>query len=120
MKYLRQLSIILAVTFLGELLRYLLPLPVPAGIYGMVLMFISLMTGIVKTDQIKETAGFLTEIMTVMFIPSAAGLIDNLDVMRPMFLPIVLMILFSTPLVIAVTGRTAQYLIRKKGVRGDE
>ena len=34
MKYLKQLVIILLFSFLGELLQELLPLPVPAAIYG--------------------------------------------------------------------------------------
>ena len=34
MKYLRQFMIILLFSFLGELLKYVLPFPVPASIYG--------------------------------------------------------------------------------------
>ena len=40
MKYIKQLAIILAVTAVGEILKYLLPLPVPASIYGLVLMLV--------------------------------------------------------------------------------
>ena len=38
MKYLRQFCIILLVSALGEGLHILLPLPVPASVYGLVLM----------------------------------------------------------------------------------
>jgi len=63
MKYIRQLGIILLVSFLGELLHYLLPLPVPASIYGIVLLFAALETRLLKADAIRETSSFLLEIM---------------------------------------------------------
>ena len=48
MKYVKEIMWIIAFTFLGELLNTLLPLPVPAGVYGMILLLIALVTGIVK------------------------------------------------------------------------
>ena len=56
MKYVKQFVIIIAISFIGEFLKYLLPLPVPASIYGMVLMFVALLTGILKLDDVKDTA----------------------------------------------------------------
>ena len=58
MKYLKQFGIILFVSLLGELLRMLIPLPIPASVYGLVLMLILLMTGIIKLQQIKEVCFF--------------------------------------------------------------
>ena len=54
----------------------MLPLPVPASVYGLVLMLAALMTGIIKVGQVEETADFLIEIMPVMFVP--AGVAANL------------------------------------------
>ena len=48
MKYIRQMTIILSVTCVAEILKYFIPLPIPASIYGLVLMFLLLVTGIVK------------------------------------------------------------------------
>ena len=45
MKYLRQFGLILLFSFLGEALRALIPLPVPASIYGMALLFLALAAG---------------------------------------------------------------------------
>ena len=53
MKYLKQFLIILAISLLGEVLKELLPLPIPASIYGMVFLFILLLTGVIKLDQVK-------------------------------------------------------------------
>ena len=68
MKYLRQFLLILFISFLGELLKYFLPLPIPASIYGMVILFIGLLSGIIKLDAVKDVGKFLIEIMPVMFI----------------------------------------------------
>ena len=73
MKFLRQFMIILLLSFLGEVLKMFIPLPIPASVYGLVLMLVCLMTGVLKTSQVKDAAFFLIEIMPVMFIPAAAG-----------------------------------------------
>lgn len=70
MKYLIQFLIILAISFAGEVLHIVLPLPVPASIYGMVLLFVLLLTGALKVNQVKDVGKFLIEIMPVMFIPA--------------------------------------------------
>ena len=72
MKFLRQFMIILLLSFLGEVLKMFIPLPIPASVYGLVLMLLCLVTGILKASQVKEAAFFLIEIMPVMFIPAAA------------------------------------------------
>ena len=43
MKYVRQIGIILGITLAGEFLNQILPLPVPAGVYGLFLMLAALM-----------------------------------------------------------------------------
>ena len=113
MRYLRQLCIILAITCAAELLRYFLPLPVPASIYGLVLMFGLLCSGVLKLEHVKETAGFLIEIMPVMFIPAAAGLINTWDVLQPILVPVLLAVFLVTVLVIAATGQAAQFISKK-------
>lgn len=78
MKLIKQFIYIIAFTFIGELLHFLIPLPIPASIYGIVLLFIALMKKWVKVSDIRETSTFLIAIMPVMFIPAAVGLIDSL------------------------------------------
>lgn len=113
MKYLRQFCIILLLSFLGEGLHIILPLPIPASVYGLVLMLAALWTGILKTHQVKETAGFLIEIMPVMFIPAAAGLLNSWGVLKPVFVPVAVITAVTTIFVMAVTGLVTQGIIRK-------
>ena len=74
MKYVRQFWIILLISAMGEGLHVLIPLPVPASVYGLVIMLSALGTHIIKLEQVKEAAEFLIEIMPVMFIPAGVGL----------------------------------------------
>ena len=114
MKYLKQFGIILFVSLLGELLRMLIPLPIPASVYGLVLMLILLMIGIIKLQQIKEVSAFLIEIMPVMFIPAGVGLLESWPSLRPVWTPVVFISVATTIIVMAVTGRVAQRIIGKE------
>ena len=112
MKYVRQFCIILLVSFVGEVLYKLLPFPVPASVYGLILMLAALMIGLLKTEQVKETAAFLVEIMPVMFIPAGVGLMSSWGVLRPVFVPFAIITILTTVIVMAVTGRVTQAVIR--------
>ena len=112
MKYLRQFCIILLISALGEGLHILLPLPVPASVYGLVLMLGALTSGILKLEQVEDAADFLVEIMPVMFIPAAVGLLNAWDVLRPVVVPVVVVTVATTVLVMGVTGQVTQRVIR--------
>ena len=114
MKYLRQFCIILLVSFLGEMLHSLIPLPVPASVYGLVLMLTALCTGILKQEQVGAAADFLIEIMPVMFIPAAVGLLDAWPVLKPVCLPVILITLITTVIAMAVTGQVTQRMILRR------
>ena len=117
MKFLRQFMIILLLSFLGEVLKMFIPLPIPASVYGLVLMLLCLVTGILKTSQVKEAAFFMIEIMPVMFIPAAAGLIDSWKVLQPLLLPILVITVVITIFVMVVTGKIAQMIAQKRGIK---
>lgn len=119
MKFLRQFMIILLLSFLGEVLKMFIPLPIPASVYGLVLMLVCLMTGVLKISQVKDAAFFLIEIMPVMFIPAAAGLIDSWGVLRPLIVPIMIITVVITVFVMAVTGRVAQMIAQKRGIKNE-
>lgn len=119
MKFLRQFMIILLFSFLGEVLKMFIPLPIPASVYGLVLMLVCLMTGVLKTSQVKDAAFFLIEIMPVMFIPAAAGLIDSWKVLQPLLLPILVITVVITVFVMVITGKVAQMIAQKRGIKNE-
>ena len=119
MKYIKQFFIIVAISCLGELLSRLIPAPIPAGIYGIILLFLGLLTKKIPLDAVKETAHFLVEIMPIMFIPAAVGLIDSWELIRSSWLKYIVIIVVTTVAVMAVAGRVTQHFA-KKGGSGNE
>ncbi len=114
MKYVKEFTIILGITLVGEWLKYILPMPVPAGVYGLFLLLFLLCTGIVKLEQIETTGNFLLEIMSVMFVPAAVGLIESYEQIRPVLIPLICICSISTIIVMAVTGKAADWMIRRR------
>lgn len=114
MKYIRQFGIIIVISLIGEVLNYVIPLPIPSSIYGLVVMFICLRFNIVKIADIKETSVFLIEIMPLMFIPAAVGIIDSWGVISPNVIKYGIITVVSTVLVMAVSGRITQWVINHK------
>lgn len=113
MKYLKQFGIILLISFIGEILHELLPLPVPASIYGIVLLFLCLEFKVIPVSSVKEASGFLIEIMPIMFIPAAVGLIDSWQTIREALVSYAVITAVSTVAVMAVSGRAVQAVMRR-------
>lgn len=115
MRFVFQFLIIMVFAFLGELLHHFIPLPIPASIYGIVLLFFALETKILKVSDIKETSSFLIAIMPLMFLPPAVGVIESWNLLRESWVPYVVVTLISTVVVMGVSGRVTQGIIRKGG-----
>ena len=114
MKLLKQFFWIIVFSFLGEVLYALIPLPIPASIYGLLMIFFALRIGILKLEQVKGAADFLIEIMPVLFIPAAVGLMDYWNVLKPIWLPVVVIIIVTTIFVFVVSGKATQWMIRRE------
>ena len=113
MKLIREVLWIIFFTFVGEILNASLPLPVPAGVYGLILMLIFLMRGIIRLDEVEQAGNFLLETMSIMFLPAAVGIMTVSKLLLPVLFPYMVIILFSTFLVMAVTGLSAEFILRK-------
>ena len=120
MRYLYQFARIMAFCFLGEILHEVLPLPIPASIYGLILLLAALKTGLVKLEQVKEVGNFLTGIFPLLFVPAAVGVMELWGELGEMMIPILLAIVPVTILVLASAGRTTQSFSRKKQNRCGE
>jgi len=118
LNYLKQFGIILAVSFVGEILNFLIPLPIPASIYGILLLFFALQFRVVKLEWVRDAGKFLIAIMPVMFIPAAVGLIDAWEVLRPALIPYVSIMILTTAIVMAASGCATQAVIRLKEKKG--
>lgn len=114
MKYMKQLGIIFAVTCVGEVLKYLIPLPIPASIYGLVIMLILLISRKLKLEQVQDVADFLIEIMPMMFIPAAVGLLVSWKQLQSMLMPALVVTFISTVVVMGVTGKVSDFLTKER------
>lgn len=114
MKYLTQFLRILAFTLAGELLQRLVPLPIPASVYGLVLLFGALNTGLVKLEQVKDAGGFLISILPILFVSPAVGILDNWEAIRGALIPILALTLLSTVLTFGIAGHATQAMMGKE------
>ena len=114
LKLFKQFTIIIFLSFLGEVLHTLIPFPIPASIYGIMLLFFLLERNVLRIDDVREVSDFLIFIMPLLFIPSAVGLIDVLDELRASLTAYVIIIISVTLIVMVVTGRITQWFLRNQ------
>lgn len=123
MKLFRQFTIILVISLIGEALHYLIPLPVPASIYGLLLMLAGLCTKLIPVDSVKAASYFLIEIMPMMFIPASVGLMETWGLLRPILIPFLVITPVSTIAVMVSSGKITQLLMkshkRKKDTKNE-
>lgn len=112
MKYLKQFLIILLISLIGEGMHYFIPLPVPASIYGMAILFVGLVTKIIPLDSVKDAGKLMIEIMPVMFIPAGVGLMASFGVLKPMIIPFCVVLIVTVVTVIIITGHVSQFIIK--------
>ena len=115
MKYLSQFLIIMGFTLAGEALQRVVPLPIPASVYGIVLLFGALSLKIVKVEQVKDAGGFLTSILPLLFVPPAVSILENWGMIKGSLVPILLLVLASTVITFGISGKLTQVLMQKGG-----
>ena len=118
-KYIFQFARITAFCLAGEVLAAVLPLPIPASVYGLLLLAAALKFGVLKLDQVRETGLFLTGIFPLLFVPAAAGVMELWAEMGEMLLPILVAIIPVTVLVMVSAGKTTQALTGRKKKEAD-
>lgn len=120
MKYIFQLMIILAVSFAGEVLHAVIPLPVPASVYGLIILLILLMTKLVKLSQVETTANYMISIMPLFFIEPSVALMTSFGIVKGSVIPLCIASFLSFASVVIVTGLTSQMVIRIKRKRENQ
>lgn len=114
MNYMFQLAIIFGISFVGELLNALLPLPVPASVYGLVILFVLLCTKIVKLEQVEKVSDYLMAIMPLFFIEPTVGIMNSYGLVKGNIIALFVACFLSYAAVVAVTGLVSQSIIRRK------
>lgn len=122
MRFIKQITVIMGVSFLAELMEILIPLPIAASMYGLVLMLLGLATKVIPLEKVEGAADFLIEIMPLLFVPPTVSVIANVDALKSILIPLLVICITTTILIMAVTGRVAQGIMRsgKKEGEGNE
>ncbi len=124
MRYLRQFLWIIGFTLAGEALHAWVPLPVPAAVWGLVLLFVALESGKLRLDSVQQCGQFMLGLMPLLFIAPAVGLIDSWPMLARVWPAVLAIILASTLVVFGVSGWVTQRLLdradrsRKEGLDG--
>lgn len=96
--------LILLYLFLGETCSYFIGGMVPGSVLGMLLLFASLTLGIVKAEDVRGVANFLTRNMALFFVPASIGVMTSWNMISANLLPLVVISVSTTMLVIAVVA----------------
>lgn len=119
MKFAKEICIIFGFTMAGEIFNNILPLPVPAGVYGLFLLLGALCLKLIKLEDLEATGNFLLDTMPMMFIPVSVGLIRSVEEIKSFWFPFTVISVVSTLLVMIVTGKVSESVI-KKSQKGEE
>ncbi len=114
MKFIKQLAIILTISLIAELMEELIPLPIAASIYGLVLMLVGLMTRIIPLKAVEGVADYLVDIMAILFVPATVGVMTSVEALKEMLVPLVVISVVTTLIIMAVTGKTTQAILEKE------
>jgi len=98
--------------FVGEVLEYLIPLPIAGSIYGLVLLFLALVTGVVKLAWVEDVASWLHSIMGLFFIAPAVAVIDIWGDISNIWWQLVLLLIIAYVVTMITTGVTADRMIK--------
>lgn len=118
MQYVSQIAIIFSISFAGEMLNRLLPLPIPGSIYGLVIMLVCLMLGVVKVEKIKAVSDWFISLMPIMFVGPIVGLMDSFDSYKNYIIPLFVISIVTTFITMAAAGLSSQRLMRIQQKRG--
>ena len=112
MQYVKQFMIIIVFSLVGQALEALIPLPVPASIYGLVLLFLALLTGAVKLEKVKDTANFLISVMPVLLIAPAVKVLEYWGIIAPNAGAILVITVFTTGAIFGISGLVTKWIMR--------
>lgn len=113
LKIFRQSIIILSIYFLGEFISKGLSLPIPGNILGMIILFLALISGVLKLEKIQEVANFFIDHLAFFFIPAGVGLMTAYGQISGSALEIIMICVITTIIVMAVTGVIVQFLSQR-------
>ena len=120
MNIMGELALIFGICLVGEGVAALLPVAFPASVISMVLLMVLLLTGVVKDRHIQTASHFLVANMAFFFLPSFVGLLEHKELLKSQLVPLLLIIVLTTPVVYLITGWTVRLLMLRHRNRKED
>ena len=118
MKYLQQFLLLMMFVFAGEAVHAGVPLPIPASIWGLLLLLGALLSGAIKLPQIEDISNFFLAVIPVLFVVPAVGVLEIFGDIAEIW-PMMLVVIALTYLAaMASTGWLADFMIWQKDRKG--
>ena len=111
MKMILQIGVVLGICLLGEGISLLLPIPFPGSVIAIVLLFLLLLSRVLRPDHIRQKSDFLLQNMAFFFIPAGVVIMEYAEELLPFLLPLLLICLITTILTFAASALTATLVI---------
>ena len=112
MKLIKQFGIIFAICWFSVILEKYIPFPIPATVIGLILLFLSLLTGLLKIEHIKEKSDFLLGNMAFFFVPAAVGIINYFDLLKSSLVPLLIITFASTVITFVATAYSIKLTLK--------
>lgn len=120
MNIMGELALIFGICLVGEGVAALLPVAFPASVISMVLLIVLLLTGVVKDRHIQTASHFLVANMAFFFLPSFVGLLEHIELLKSQLVPLLLIVVLTTPVVYLITGWTVRLLMLRHRNRKED
>ena len=120
MHILGELALLFGICLAGEGIAALIPVAFPASVVSLVLLMVLLLTGVVKDRHIRTVSHFFVANMAFFFLPSFVGMLEHGVLLRSQALPLLAIVVLTTPLIFLITGWTVQLLMLRFGAKKEE
>ncbi|MEW9122843.1 MAG: CidA/LrgA family protein [Thermotaleaceae bacterium] len=119
MNLVKQFGILFLLLFLGDSITYMLNIPIPGNILGMLLLTVALITKVIKLEDVEDAAKLFLDHLPVFFIPSSVGIMLYFGLIRNQLAGILVPTILSIIIGLYVTGKVADLFANKKGEEMD-
>lgn len=110
MKLIKQFAIIFSIYSISDIFCKSLKLAIPGNVIGMLLLFVLLMTGIIKENHIDKASDILISNMSLLFVPATLAIMEEYKYIKEEIIPFIIVCVFMVIVIMVSTGLTAQVL----------
>ncbi|HEI7607482.1 TPA: antiholin-like murein hydrolase modulator LrgA [Staphylococcus aureus] len=110
--FFHQVIVIALVLFVSKIIESFMPIPMPASVIGLVLLFVLLCAGAVKLGEVEKVGTTLTNNIGLLFVPAGISVVNSLGVISQAPFLIIGLIIVSTILLLICTGYVTQIIMK--------